>query len=435
MLRSAGSGKREASSAKWVPCFPLPASRFPRTIRNPHWAAVTAVALAACASAQPPPGGPPDFTPPVIVSTMPDSGSIVAGWHNAAVIQFDEVIDERSGGGLSKLVTLSPVPKELSVDWKRTAIAIKPKGGWRDSVTYLVTLQPGIADLRGNRTTQGRTVIFSTGGPIPDTRITGTVVNWEQERLAPRALVEALRLPDSLLYEAVADSGADFTLPSLPRGRYLVRAGLDANNNRQLEPFESFDSVTVQLDSVVSHTFWAFKHDTVGPALTRVTIVDSMTLRLDLSEALPPEPPAAGAVRVLALPDSTPVALTDVWHSIQYDSIAAAERAAQAAARLADTSAARARADTTHRAPPRAPAPRAAPAAAPTDTARARQAADTARANAILRQRPKVTSTLVVRLAAPLIPGTHYLVESDLPNLLGATRSSRQAVAVPEQAK
>jgi hypothetical protein len=417
MLRSKGSGKRETRSAKSGPSFPLPASRFPNPIRNPQSVAVVAAAgLMACASAQPPPGGPPDFTPPVIVSTMPDSGSIVAGWRNAAVIQFDEVIDERSGGGLSKLVTLSPVPKQLSVDWKRTAIAIKPKGGWRDSVTYLITLQPGVQDLSGNRMKEGRTMIFSTGGPIPDTRITGTVVDWEQGRLAPRALVQALRLPDSLLYETTADSGADFTLPSLPHGRYLVRAGLDANSNRHFESFESFDSVTVQLDSVVSRTFWAFKHDTVGPALTHVTIVDSMTLRLDLSEALPAEPPAEGAVRVLALPDSTPVTLTGVWHSVQYDSIAAAERVARAAARAADSSAARARADTTHR-------------------AKARQAADTARANAILRRRPKITSALVVRLAAPLVPGTHYLVDADLPNLLGATRASRQAVAVPEKTK
>lgn len=393
---------------------------------------VAALGLAGCASAQPPPGGPPDFTPPVIVSTAPDSGAVKPGWHDAAVIQFDEVIDERSGGGLSKLVTLSPVPQELQVSWKRTAIAIKPKDGWRDSVTYVLKLDPGVADLRGNRMDQGRTIIFSTGGPIPDTRITGTVVDWEQGRLAPRALVQALRLPDSLRYVANADSTAQFALPALPRGRYLVEAGLDANNDRQFEPNEPFDSVTIQLDSVASHTFWTFKHDTVGGALTRATIVDSVTLRLEMSEALPPEPPAAGAVRVLLLPDSTPVTISNVWHPTQYDSITAAEHAAQAA-RVADTTRARAAADTTHRAPaPRPPA--VPPAAQASDTARARQAADTARVNALLRQRPKISSTLVVRLAAPLTPGAHYLVETDVANLLGARRSSRQVVAVPEQA-
>jgi Bacterial Ig-like domain len=393
--------------------------------------------LAGCASAQAPPGGPPDFAPPVIDSTIPDSGAVKPGWRGAAIIQFDEVIDERSGGGLEKLVTLSPVPKALQVDWKRSAIAIKPKDGWRDSVTYLLTLQPGIADLTGNRMTQGRTLIFSTGGPIPDTRISGTVVDWEQGRLAPRAMVEAVRLPDSLRYVTTADSASNFNLPALPPGRYLVRAGLDANNDHALEPREPFDSLTVQLDSVASHTFWTFQHDTVGPALTRATVLDSVTLRLELNAALPPESLAAGAVRVLALPDSTPVTLANVWHSAQYDSVAAAEHAAQAA-KARDTTGAKAGADTTHRAPPPAPLRPPTPTAAAglqSDTAQARLAADTARVNALLRQRPKISSALVVRLAAPLTPGGHYLVETDVVNLLGARRSSHQAVAVPEQAK
>ena len=400
----------------------------PRRVWSILCPALGAAALG-CASAQPPPGGPPDFAPPVIDSTIPDSGTVRPGWHDAAIIQFDEVIDERSGGGLDKLVSVSPVPKALQVDWKRRAIAIKPKDGWRDSVTYLITLQPGVADLRGNRMTQGRTIIFSTGGPIPDTRITGTVVDWEQGRLAPKALVEALRLPDSLRYETTVDSAAGFTLAALPRGRYLVRAGLDANNNHTIDGREAFDSVTVQLDSAASRTFWAFTHDTVGPALTRPTFVDSVTLRLEFNEALPPDSLAAGAVRVLALPDSTPVAVANVWHTTQYDSITAAEHAAQA--RAADTSRARAGADTTHPAPP--PRPPVPPAAAPSDTAQARMAADTARVNAILRQRPKISSALVVRLRAPLAPGARYLVETDVANLLGVRRSSLQAVAVPEK--
>ena len=394
-------------------------------------------AVEACASAQPPPGGPPDFTPPVIDSTIPDSGAVEPGWHRAAIIQFDEVIDERSGGSLSKLVSVSPVPKELRVDWKRSAIAVEPRGGWRDSVTYVLTLDPGVADLSGNRMTHGKTIVFSTGGPIPDTRITGTVVDWQQGRLAPRALVEAIRLPDSLRYVTTADSAASFELPALARGRYLVEAGVDANNDRELEPNEAFDSLTVQLDSVATHTFWAFKHDTVGPALTNVTVADTVTLRLEFNQPVSPDSLAAGAVRVLALPDSTPLRISNVWHSVQYDSIAAAaQRAAQAA--RADTTH-QAGADTTRRAPPPrplpVPQPPAAPAAAPSDTAQARQAADTARVNALLRQRPKVTSALVVRLAAPVTPGAHYLVEADVANLLGARRSSRQVAVVPEKAK
>jgi hypothetical protein len=425
------------SCAPWGVGKSIP--RCARPARAPAARVIGAVVAAglslACASAQAPPGGPPDFTPPVILSTIPDSGTTDAGFRKAAVIQFDEVIDERSGGGLSKLISVSPVPKDVDVDWKRTAIAIKPKGGWHDSVVYQVALQPGIQDLRGNRMTTGRTIIFSTGGPIPDTRISGTVVDWAKGQLALRALVEAIRLPDSLRYVAATDSAANFTLVALPRGRYLVMAGVDANNDQRLEPREPLDSLTIELDSTASHTFWAFPHDTIGPGISRATLTDSVTIRLELNQPLPPGPPDSGSVRVLALPDSTPLAVANVWQLAQYDSITAAERASKPAPG-ADTSAAAK--DTTQRAAQPARAAPVSPvsrAQARPDTAQARQAADTARVNALLRERPKIGSALVARMAAPLTAGARYVVETDLANLTGARRTSHQLLVVPEQRK
>ncbi len=75
---------------------------------------------------QEPPGGPPDFAPPVVVSLIPDSGSVVDELKDPLVIRFDEVINEQSGGGLDRLVLVSPRVEELVVSWKRTAIEIKP---------------------------------------------------------------------------------------------------------------------------------------------------------------------------------------------------------------------------------------------------------------------------------------------------------------------
>jgi hypothetical protein len=98
---------------------------------------------------------------------------VLDGFDDDLEFQFDEVIDERSGNGLDKLILLSPVTEEVSVSWKRTRITVKPKRGWLPSVVYHVTLLPGIADLRNNRLDSTRTIIFSTGGPIPDTRLTG----------------------------------------------------------------------------------------------------------------------------------------------------------------------------------------------------------------------------------------------------------------------
>ena len=54
---------------------------------------------AACANTGEPPGGPPDEKPPVILGVYPESGAVVPNPRGDAVIQFDGVIDEQSGGG------------------------------------------------------------------------------------------------------------------------------------------------------------------------------------------------------------------------------------------------------------------------------------------------------------------------------------------------
>jgi hypothetical protein len=224
----------------------------------------------------------------------------------------------------------------------------------------------------------------------------------------------------------------------LPPGRYLLLAGLDANNNRKFETNEPLDSATVQLDSTVSHLFWAFRHDTIGPRLSRVTAVDTLTLRAEFSQALPPEPPSPEAIKVLALPDSTPLELAHVWLQQTFDSVAAAERAARRGP--GDTSA---KADTTTGADtlgPRAAAPArprspalARPGAADTSHT-SRAALDTSRAARLLKERPKLGNALVVRLQAPLAPGGHYLVLGDAKNLIGARANSRFVVVLPPRA-
>lgn len=395
----------------------------------------------ACASVQPPPGGPPDSSPPVLLGVSPDSGAVVEGWRDPLVLQFDEVIDERSGGGLERLIFVSPVPRSVDIDWRRRAIAVRPAGGWRAGTTYHVTLEPGVVDLRGNRLTTGKTVIFSTGGPLPVAAVTGTVVDWEARRLQPRALVQAVLLPDSLTYVGAADSSGAFHLGALPPGRYLVAAVVDANNNKRRDGRESFDSATIQLDSLIEHTFWAFRHDTVGPSLSRATLVDSQAVRLEFSQALPPTQPDSGTVSVLELPDSQPLPVKAVWLESAYDSVHGTTRAA-ARPSPADTAVpdtlglerggvapppvAGVAPPTTPDLPPRVAAPPAAGRAAPADTGRVAQ---------ILQGRPRLSTGLVVELDTALTAGSRYVVVAAAVNLNGARNTSRTLLIVPARAE
>src|SRR5207247_277315 len=93
------------------------------------------VALGAGANMAAPPGGPPDSLPPRILVVHPESGAVVRDLSGAAVIQFDEVIDEMAGsaaagagtvGGIGRQVILSPVAGDVDVSWHRKSIHVKP---------------------------------------------------------------------------------------------------------------------------------------------------------------------------------------------------------------------------------------------------------------------------------------------------------------------
>ncbi len=370
-------------------------------------------ALAACAVIEQPPGGPPDFEPPVILSITPDSGAVVAELDDALKIQFDEVVDETSGGGLDGLIRLSPRAEEVNVDWKRSAIHVEPKDGW-----------------------------LPAGPPIPTTVLWGTVLDWENARAGRLALIEAVLLPDSLVYVTTADSVGGFRLGSVPTGTYLVSASIDENTSQRRDAREAFDSVTVALDSVVSHTFWTFSRDTAGPLLRRVNRTDSVTVQVRFSLMLDTVPPTAEMVSVWALPDTTPVAVATVWEQVAYDSVAAEERAAQAVAdslaadsaaaldtlALADSAAADTAAapDTAEARPPPGADPRArAGRGAAPGPQMPEQVAE------FLARRPELSDSWYIRLVEPLVPGGRYLIEAQARSIGGSTGESRTVLTIP----
>src|SRR5690606_6394599 len=149
-----------------------------RTARTQPWAAVAVATgfVVACASPGLPPGGPPDSAVPVITRIAPESGAVNVD-ARAVLVHFDEVIAERptgasgagaAGDGLRSVVLLSPSDGREEVNWRRTAIEIRPRRGFRANTAYRVTLLPGIVDLRGNVLNARREIVFSTGAAIPE---------------------------------------------------------------------------------------------------------------------------------------------------------------------------------------------------------------------------------------------------------------------------
>jgi hypothetical protein len=386
--------------------------------------------LLACARIEPPPGGPPDPDPPKLIATIPDSMAQVPGFRGNVEFRFDEVVSEGSTastgtgtGDLEKLIILSPTTRVPDVTWRRSRITVRPAEGWRPDRVYRVELLPGVTDLRRNRSDEGKVVTFSTGGPPPTTTLQGTVVDWTSARPAQEALVVALLLPDSLPYRALTDSSGRFAFGPLPAGEYLVSGGLDQNTNHQLDGREAFDSVRLARGRTDAGELWAFVHDTTPPRIRSVTVGDSVSATLELSQPIDPRIRLdLKSATIGLLPDSTPVPVVSLLPKPVDDSIHGATAGPDSL--KADSL----RADSL-RADSLLPDTALGPARGPGGRTRLR-----APANQPLTSRPALTDRLVVRVARPWTPGAKYAITlRALRNVSGVTGDAVGTLAVPER--
>jgi hypothetical protein len=292
---------------------------------------LTMLALAVgCASEGLPPGGPIDKTPPVLLVVSPESGSLHVAGKQVVTFRFDEVIAERtrSGASLEQAVVVSPTEGAVSVDWHRTYITIRNHKGWRPDVAYTVTVLPGLADLVGNATKNPLQTVFSTGTVIPTGQVSGVAFDWVAQRVASGARIEAMTGKDTVLkFTAVTDSTGRFVMPTLPPGPLQLRAYVDQNRNQKLDARELWDSSSVSLADTASHEFYLFAHDTLGPSISDVTPIDSVTLRVRFDRPLSPSAPLAASQFSLKLRDTTktdsvPLAVQRVSSAARYDSLA-----------------------------------------------------------------------------------------------------------------
>ncbi|MGQ0649464.1 MAG: Ig-like domain-containing protein, partial [Gemmatimonadaceae bacterium] len=391
-----------------------------------------ALVLAACASPGTPPGGPEDDEAPLIVRVRPDTNAVNVRAGNIG-FDFDEVISERAQGvtTLADLFLISPSNGRNDVSWRRTRLEVRPRGGLRPNTTYRVTMLPGLTDLDGNVDSVGASVVFSTGPTLASGRVTGMVFDWLAERPARGATVEAIVLPDSIRYMAMADSMGRYELRNMPPGRYVLRGLVDQNKNRELDPRELFDTLTIALQDSLSRELHAISRDTLGAGIERVDIVDSLTLRVRFDRALDTALTIVPTQFTLKKGDSTVVAIRTAiggraLKRMQEDS--ARTKALQDSIRAAN--------DTTKRDSTRAAERQAAAAAA---AARARAAARLRAGTPPVDTTPppkpsvKIPDTeVVLGLADPLPAGTAFRLRAqDMRTVVGHSRSSERTFTSP----
>ncbi len=383
---------------------------------------VAVAAALGCANIEPPPGGPPDQSPPFLVRTVPESLGVFPEFDGRVEFVFNEVVAEGQSpnlglgsGTLERLIVLSPTDRVPKISWRHDRVTVKPREGWQPNRVYRVELLPGITDVERNRSDASAVVTFATGGDLPRDTLSGTVIDWVAGRPMTRGLVLATLMPDSLTYRAFTDSAGRFTIGPLPHGDYQVYGVVDRNNNTRLDRRESFDSLTIARGTSDVGSLWAIPHDTVGPRVGSIAIVDSLTVAITFNQHLDPyQRVDSSAVRVVLLPDSLPVPALSLLPQPEHDSLyprivpadtiqAADSVAAPDSLPRADS----AQADTLGLGGP------------VVDPGKGIAAADTA-LQSLLDERPTLFDRLILRLSAPLVPdGRYFLTTIGIRNVNG----------------
>jgi len=392
-------------------------------------------ALGACASPGLPPGAPPDSTAPRLLKVTPDSGTVNARVGGVQFL-FSEVVNERPAGAtdLASLFLISPYDGEPRVSWRRTRIEVVPRRGIRANTTYVVRLLPGIADLRGNDDSVGRTIVFSTGANIAAGVMRGTVFDWVGQRPSPRAFVSATSLSDSTAYVAVTDSLGSFTIRAVPPGRYMLRALVDENRNRAIDPREPFDTATVALSDSASRELLAIVRDTLGPGLATVALADSVTLRVAFDRGLDSTRRLSVTDFSLKAQDSSVIRIESLimgraLERQRQDSIRL--EAVQDSARRAAQQDSIRRVDSIRAAAAGRPLGRR-PGAPPAGVQAVRPVSDTLRREAPKPSVPPPETEVILRLAQPLRPAAAFrLRATNIRSFLGYVRTSERQFQTP----
>jgi hypothetical protein len=378
--------------------------------------------LLACAQQGFPPGGPPDKVPPKLLKTTPDSGARNVS-EKEVNLQYDEVLNERPSGAssLDGLVLISPRDGQPRVGWHRTRLSVRGRKDWKANTTYTITVLPGISDLRGNADKTGVELVFSTGPEIAGASISGVVFDWPAGHPAPNALVEAISHPDSTVYIERADSIGRFTIPHMPPGSFTVYGWLDANNNRDRDPHELFDSAQVELQDTARVELLSFIHDSVGAHVATVDVRDSLTLRATFDKPVDPKQPFDTAHFTLRAADSSIVPITSITSAREIDK--------QRSDSMARSDSIRARTDTAFRRQYQAQH------RLPTDSASRRALRLSAELATLLPSKPIPVTDLLIAIPKPLTPGATYRLDArDMHNLMGISATSTRTFSVPKPA-
>jgi hypothetical protein len=130
------------------------------------------IVLSGCANIIPPTGGPRDSLPPVLVSAIPETNSLLFTG-NRIVFTFDEYVELKEA---QTNVVVSPFPKVSPIiESKLKTVSVKLKDTLEPNTTYTINFGNSIRDINEGNILRNFSYSFSTGSSIDSMECSGIV--------------------------------------------------------------------------------------------------------------------------------------------------------------------------------------------------------------------------------------------------------------------
>ena len=232
------------------------------------WSITVGVLLAACASIGSPEGGPRDYTPPQVLKSSPEAGSVNFKG-NKVEIYFDEIINLKDQ---QKKVVISPAPKtQPLIRTVGKKVTIEFRDDLEENTTYVIDFSNAIEDNNEGNQLDGYSFAFSTGDEIDSLAVSGIVLRANDLEPMQHVIVGLhSNLDDTAFtnipFERVSRTNdrGQFTLRNLKPGNYHVFALNDMDGDYRMartEDIAFLDEVIVPSTSEYTSQDTVFTFD------------------------------------------------------------------------------------------------------------------------------------------------------------------------------